>query len=407
MTRLDDHFAVLNHWIKICTILFLVSFSFGAKSITISGFIRDASNGEALIGANIYMKHIETGAVSNGYGFYSISIPSADSIEIVYSYMGYTPQIKKMATRTSVKLDIYLNSAVLSLGTVEVTAGSRSKNVTDNQMGVVDVPIHAIREAPNILGEADILKVVQLLPGVQSGIEGTTGFYVRGGNTDQNLVLLDEAVIYNPNHMFGLISTFNSRAVNKITLIKGGFPAQYGGRLSSSMDISMREGNNREYKTEAGLGLISSKLTVEGPIIKDRASFIVSGRRTNFTSTQGPFMAWLLRPFPTFNNANYSFYDINAKVNVELTDRDRVFFSYFGGYDNAAYVDANSLNYDLKFRNNTRTLRWNHIFSDKLFTKTSLVYNSYLFSLSTLQGNFFSKFYSSIEDVNAKIDFDK
>ena len=368
------------------------------KNVTLSGYVLDASSGESLIGANIYSDELRIGTSTNSYGFYSLSLPVNQDIRIVFSYVGFKPQVKKLFLKKNLKLNIKLTPQPISAEAIVVTARKEDENIERKQMSVMDVPVRMVKQLPAILGETDILKVIQLLPGVQSGSEGTTGFYVRGGNADQNLVLLDEAVVYNPNHLFGLLSTFNSRAINNVTMIKGGFPAQYGGRLSSILNISMKEGNNKTYHMNGGLGVITSKLTVEGPILTEKASFIISARRTYFDL--------LLKAMPSLSSTKYSFYDLNAKINYKLSDSDRFFLSFFSGSDNAAYVDANSLNYDFKFGNSTGTLRWNHLFSEKLFSNTSLIYNTYLMNLKTNQGNFYSEFYSQIKDFNAKTDFE-
>src|SRR5258705_12211293 len=228
-------------------------------------------------------------------------------------------------------------------------------------MGVIDVPIRAIKNLPVLLGERDIMKIIQLLPGVQGGQEGTTGFYVRGGNLDQNLVQLDEATVYNPNHLFGLFSTFNINAINNVKLIKGGFPAEFGGRLSSILDITMKEGNKTKYQVEGGIGLLSDNLTVQGPIQKSKSSFIVSGRIGNID--------YLMKAFGNLKKSTtYRFYDLNAKINFELSKKDHVFLSYFKGNDDASYVNVNSLNYTTTFGNSTGTLRWNNLFGSRVFS---------------------------------------
>ncbi|NHZ84337.1 MAG: TonB-dependent receptor plug domain-containing protein [Planctomycetia bacterium] len=382
---------------KIIIVIMLFGIVFG-KNITISGYLHDQSSGEALIGANIIIPTLKTGTATNAYGFYSISLSFEDSLEIVYSYIGYQTAHKIIVVNEDQNIDIDLASSVLKMDEI-VTIGSRTNdNVEKAQMGLLEIPISTLRKLPAILGEADVLKIIQTLPGVQSGAEGTTGFYVRGGNTDQNLVLLDEAVVYNPSHLFGLLSTFNSSAINNISLVKGGFPAQYGGRLSSSMKISMKEGNNKDYHIRGGIGMIASNLTFEGPIIRNKASFIISARRT--------FFDLLLKPLQLFPGSSYSFYDINAKVNFKVTNRDRIYFSVFKGLDDAAYVAANSLNYKFKSGNSTQTFRWNHLFGDKLFSNTSLIKNSYMLNLQTIQGSSFGEFFSRINDGTAKIDFE-
>ena len=380
-------------------ILFLPLLS-QAQNHTISGYINDSESGEALIGAAVYVTTFDKGTTANTYGFYSITLPESDSLGVVFSYLGYEAQVKKIYLRESVELNINLENASVSLTEVVVFAEQtlNDDNVQRAQMSVVDIPIAKIKELPVILGETDVLKVVQLLPGVQSGNEGTTGFHVRGGNTDQNLIQLDEATVYNPNHLFGLFSTFNSRALNNVTLIKGGFPAQYGGRLSSILDIQMKEGNNKKFKTEGGIGLITSQLTFEGPLKKDEASFILSGRRT--------YLDLLVRPFlPKGNDSNYHFYDLNAKVNWKLSSKDRIFLSGFKGSDDAAYRESQGIQYNIFFGNSTATLRWNHLFGQKLFSNTSFIFNKYEQNISTFLDNSFSKVFSGIQDYSGKTEF--
>lgn len=367
------------------------------QNATISGTITDATSGEALIGANVYVTSLKKGTISNSYGFYSLTLPKVDSLGIVFTYIGFHPQFKKVFLNQNIKLDLELAPRVDSLIEVVVTAQQDDKNVSRPQMGIVDIPTEKIKELPAILGEVDVLKIVQLLPGVQAGNEGTTGFYVRGGNADQNLVLLDEAVVYNPNHMFGLFSTFNTRAINNVRLIKGGFPAQYGGRLSSVLDIAMKEGNNKKFGAEGGIGLITSQLTLEGPIQIEKASFIVSGRRTYFDYLVEPFL-------PKSISTSYAFYDLNAKLNWQISPKDRLFLSGFKGKDDATYIQ-DGIRYDILFGNATATLRWNHIFGQKLFLNTSLIFNEYDQNISALQDNAVLQVVSGIQDLNGKLAF--
>lgn len=368
-----------------------------AQKHTITGHIRDATSGESLIGATVFVPSLEVGTAANTYGFYSLTLPERDSVAITISHLGYQAQVKKVYLRQDIKLDIRLLPGGLELEAVEVTAQAADQNVSRTQMGVVDVPLKLVKELPVILGEPDILKVIQLLPGVQSGNEGTTGFHVRGGTADQNLVQLDEAVVYNPNHLFGLTSTFNSSAINNATLIKGGFPVQYGGRLSSILDITMKEGNNQKFQGEGSIGLISSRLTLEGPLVKEKSSYIISGRRTYLDLLISPFL-------PKGVKTRYNFYDLNGKVNYELGKNDRVYFSVFHGNDILDYEQA-GIAYKVNFGNSTATLRWNHIFGSKLFANTSLIYNNYHNSLEAFQNNVGSKVNSGIEDLNAKLEF--
>lgn len=380
-------------------ILFLATDSLG-QAFTISGIVRDADSGEVLIGANIHALSFGTGTVSNRYGFYSLTLPQADSTTIAYTFIGFEPQVKKVYLDENLRLDIELISTATLLDGIVVTAESAAenmaeRNVRSTRMSVVDVPIRFVEALPAILGEQDVLKVIQLLPGVQSAQEGTTGFHVRGGNLDQNLVELDEATVYNPNHLFGLFSTFNSRALNHIELVKGGFPAQYGGRLSSVVRISMREGNRKEFVGRAGVGLISAQLSLEGPLIKNRTSYIISGRRS--------YIDIVAKPFQTGHNDNtYFFYDLNAKVNHQLSANDRLYGSFFTGRDIVEYVDSGGLGYGIRFGNSTGTFRWNHLFGPKLFSNVSLIFNQYFIRVNTIQGQFYSQNYSGIRDATAK-----
>lgn len=369
-----------------------------SEKVIINGYVKDASNGESLIGANITIASLNTGTVTNAYGFYSFLVPKGDSITIVYSFIGYKSETRRILPTKNMRLSVNLQPSPVSINDVIISAHKQNENIELNQMSVLSIPVKTINLMPAIMGEPDILKSVQLLPGVQSGAEGTTGFYVRGGNADQNLILLDGATLYNPNHLFGLLSTFNSRAVNNVKMIKGGFPAQYGGRLSSILDVSLKEGNNKNFKIDGGLGLITSRLTIQGPIIKDKASFIISARRTYFDL--------IMKLLSGLSKNDYYFYDYNAKFNYQFSEKDRVYLSLFSDLDNASYIDASSLNYAFKIGNTTGTLRWNHLFSDNLFSNTSLIYNSYKMDLRNIQGNYYSQFYSEIKDFTAKTDFD-
>lgn len=383
-------------------LIVLIGFLFAqhiVAKITISGYIRDKVSKETLIGANVLVTNNKSGTTSNEYGFYSITVPETDTIGLLITYMGYTTQAKKLTTNKNLRLDIYLEQQSTELNEVVVTSENNNDNVEKAQMGVIDVPVKYIKTLPVLAGERDIMKTLQYLPGVQQGQEGTTGFYVRGGNSDQNLVQLDEATIYNPNHLFGLFSTFNINAIKNVSLIKGGFPAKYGGRLSSIVDINMKDGDKENYHVEGGIGLLSSNLTVEGPLEKGKSSFIISGRRSYIDLLTKPF-------FPTgINGINYYLYDFNAKLNYELGKNDHLFLAYFTGRDNADYVAANSLNFNINFGNSTGTVRWNHIYGDKLFSNTSFVYNDYHLSLATEQGNYYSMLYTGIKDVTVKTNF--
>jgi hypothetical protein len=366
------------------------------QNITISGYIMDEGTKESLIGAAIFETKLQKGTTANEYGFYSLTLPASDTLNVLISYTGYRPEAKKIFSKTNIRLDILLVSSNV-LNEVEITATRNDDNVNRTQVGVINVPMRELRNLPVLMGERDILKVIQFLPGVQQAQEGTTGFLVRGGNSDQNLVQLDEATVYNPNHLFGLVSTFNINAINNVQIIKGGFPAEYGGRLSSILDISMKDGNKEKTQVEGGIGLLSTNLTVQGPIAKNKASYIVSARRS--------YLDLLQKAVIQKNTTLYSFYDLNAKVNYDIGKNDKIILSFFQGRDDGQYTGANSLNYGINFGNSAATLRWNHLFGSKLFSNTSLIYNKYDLGLNTIQGNYYSVLYTGIKDINGKVDF--
>jgi hypothetical protein len=367
-----------------------------AQKITISGYVKDAATKESLIGASVLHVNSKQGTSTNQYGFFSLTVPPADTIELLISFQGYDIQVKKIVPRESKRLNVFLETSAGVLGEVMVTSGKSNRNVQKAQMGVIDIPLRAIKNLPVLAGERDIMKIIQLLPGVQGGQEGTTGFYVRGGNLDQNLVQLDEATVYNPNHLFGLFSTFNISAINNVRLIKGGFPAEFGGRLSSILDITMKEGNKIKYQAEGGIGLLTDNLTLQGPVKKNISSFIISARRSHINT--------FIRNFTSSGNS-YKLYDVNAKMNFEAGKKDHLYLSFFKGSDRANYTEPNSLNYQVDFGNATGTFRWNHLFANSIFSNTSVIYNDYHLALATSQNNYYSLLYTGIRDINAKTDF--
>jgi CarboxypepD_reg-like domain/TonB-dependent Receptor Plug Domain len=386
-----------NRMKSLLIIVFLIfSATLFAQKITISGYVRDAGSKEALIGASVVNASTQSGTATNQYGFFSLTVSAADTLGLIISYQGYTIQAKKIFANKNLRLDILLENSTGTLGEVVVTTARNNRNVQKAQMGVIDVPLQAIKNLPVLAGERDIMKIIQLLPGVQGGQEGTTGFYVRGGNLDQNLVQLDEATVYNPNHLFGLFSTFNVNAINNVRLIKGGFPAEFGGRLSSIVDITMKEGNKTKYQAEGGVGLLSDNLTIQGPVKKNASSFIISARRSHINL--------YLKPLLSANNS-YKFYDVNAKMNYQLGKKDHLYVSFFKGNDKANYTQPNSLNYEVDFGNTTGTLRWNHLLRSKIFSNTSFIYNDYHLALATSQNNYYSLLYTGIRDVTVKTDF--
>lgn len=379
--------------------LILLGLSLRAQEkYTISGYIKDAASGEALIGANIYQADNPiNGATSNVYGFYSLTLEQGN-YELVYSYIGYQEQRIRINLQADTSLTLELGEGVLLDSLITVTAEPEDENVNSTEMGTIDIPIEEAKKLPVLFGEVDIIKTIQLLPGVLSAGEGNAGFNVRGGNADQNLVLLDEAVVYNPGHLFGFFSIFNADAIKNVTLIKGGMPANYGGRLSSVLDVQMKEGNQRKFGVEGGLGAISSRLLVEGPLVKDRSAFMVSGRRTYAFDLAQPFLKG-----GRFEGTNYYFYDLNLKANYRFSDKDRLFLSGYFGRDvlllNAADRD---FSFNMPWGNATASLRWNHLFNDKLFMNVTAVFNDYNFELDGGQDQFQFKLASGVRDYNLR-----
>ncbi|MFI5173078.1 MAG: carboxypeptidase-like regulatory domain-containing protein, partial [Chitinophagales bacterium] len=374
---------------------------FSQAKYTVSGYVKDASTGEDLIGASVYIQNdYSKGTNTNVYGFFSITIP-AGVYDVAISYIGYESRVEHINLNTDVRLNVLLAPGQ-ELETLEIKAEREDNNIQSTDMGKIELDIEQIKTIPVLFGEVDILKTIQLLPGVGGAGEGNTGFYVRGGGPDQNLILLDEAVVYNTGHLFGFFSVFNSDAIKNVTLIKGGMPSQYGGRLSSVVDVQMKEGNNQEYQLEGGIGLIASRLTLQGPIVKDKSSFIVSARRTYIDALLSPILKG-----GDFEGNGYFFYDLNTKINYKFDDKNRLFASGYFGQDIFKYkAPDNTLNVTVPWGNATGTLRWNHLFSNKLFMNVSAIYNSFDFSVESAFQDFNFNLFSGIKDWNGKIDFD-
>ncbi|GAB3265290.1 TonB-dependent receptor [Larkinella harenae] len=391
------------------------------KRYTVSGYVREQGSQEALIGVNIYLPGSPTGTTTNTYGFYSLTLPQQDSLTLAFSFVGYQTIQQTVPFQRNAELNILLTPGRL-LSEVTVTGNRAEEKVSDSpQMSRIDVPINQIKKIPAFLGEKDVLKVLQLMPGVQKGSEGSTGIYVRGGGPDQNLVILDDAVVYNANHLFGFFSVFNGDALKSVELIKGGFPARYGGRLSSVIEMNMKEGNKEKLHGEGGIGLIASRLTLEGPIQKGKSSFLVSGRRT--------YLDVLARPLIRASSngeamAGYYFYDLNAKVNYDFGRKDKVYLSGYFGRDRFFARETPDREFSTKtsaglfWGNGTGTLRWNHLFSDKLFANTSLIFSNYTFQIfadeesrrrtgTDVETSLYQLRYNSgIRDVSFKYDLD-
>ena len=346
-------------------ILLLVSSSVIAQSFTISGRIKDAANGETLLGATVLLKD-GGGGVTNEYGFYSVTLPKG-TYEVTYKYLGYTDERKTVVLDDNKTVNIELGTTANVIGTAVISAKALEKKVENKKISVVKMETAKIKEIPVIFGEVDILKTITLLPGIQSAGEGNSGFNVRGGSQDQNLILLDEATVYNASHLLGFFSVFNGDAVKDLEVYKGGIPAKYGGRLSSIVDIKMRDGNAKRFAAIGGIGTISSRLTLEGPIVKDKSSFMVAGRR----SYADVFLP--LAPDETIQNSKLYFYDLNLKANYDISEKDRLYVSGYFGRD----VLGLSKLFGINWGNATATLRWNHIVNEKMFVNTSLVYSDF------------------------------
>lgn len=402
--------------IKFTLVFFFVTIATWAQSrYTVSGYIREKGSQELLIGVNVYLPNSSVATTSNTYGFYSLTIPAKDSLTIVYSFVGYERIVRTISLQKNQELNIDLEPSN-QLQEVVVSAKRQEEKVSESaQMSQIDLPVNQIKKIPAFLGEKDVLKVLQLMPGVQKGSEGQAGIYVRGGGADQNLIILDDAIVYNANHLFGFFSTFNGDALKSVELTKGGFPARYGGRLSSVIDLNMKEGNKEKLHGEGGIGLISSRLTLEGPIKKGKSSFLISARRT--------YLDIIARPFIKAQSSEgsedvggYYFYDLNAKLNYDFGRKDKVYVSGYLGQDrfyanSKSALETNESN--LNWGNITGTARWNHLFNEKLFANTSFIMSRYQFGIGSYYkdneqdaDDFTLKYSSRINDIGLKTDFD-
>jgi hypothetical protein len=372
----------------------------GQEKYTISGYVSDKATGEYLIGANVYIKELVKGEATNTNGFYSFKVEKGE-YTLVASYLGYENFELKLnfGSELSIRQNIQLEVRTLKEVVVEADL---DRNTNAVQMSEVEMEMKEVKKIPAFLGEVDILKTIQLLPGVQSAGEGNTGFYVRGGGPDQNLIILDDATVYNASHLFGFFSVFNADAIKNVNLIKGGIPAEYGGRLASVLDINMKEGNNKKFEGEGGIGLIASRLTLQGPIVKDKSSFIVSGRRTYIDVLSKPFIP----KSSAFNGSGYYFYDLNAKLNYRFSDKDQLFISGYFGRDVFTFnSNAADVTFNILWGNGIGSLRWTHLFNDNLFMKLVASYSQYNFEFGGVQGDFNIKLFSKIRDYNAKAIF--
>jgi hypothetical protein len=382
----------------------LISLSTFAQKITLSGYVREQGSKESLSNVSVVIPALKVGTQTNNYGFFSLTIPSSEEVEIAFSSLGYQTQKKTVKATENQQFEVEISVKSTDLKEVIVSSERQAKVSESEQMSTVSLSINQIKDIPALLGEKDVMKALQLMPGVQKGREGTSGLYVRGGGPDQNLLILDDAVVYNANHLFGFFSTFNGDALKSVEMTKGGFPARFGGRLSSVVEMQMKEGNKEKFHGEAGIGLLSSRLTLEGPLKKEVSSYLVSARRSYADAVLGPFVS----NFPTLY-----FYDLNMKVNYDLGQKNRIYLSGYFGRDVFDFVDAyggKKSTSGFNWGNTTTTLRWNHLFNEKLFNNTSLIFTKYNFQVyneeSSDKGNYSLKYSSGIRDFTFKTDFD-
>jgi hypothetical protein len=403
-----------------------ISFVFAQKSIVVSGYIEDAASGEKLISAIVYAPKLAIGEETNNYGFFSLNLPKGEQ-KLTVTYVGYQPLELSLNLRRDTAITFKLKS--LELETVTISAKKQDRIENKVQMSQVSVPIEQIKKLPALLGEVDVLKALQLLPGVKSGGEGQNGLYVRGGSPDQNLIMLDGVPLYNVSHVGGFVSVFNGDAIRNVTLTKGGFPARFGGRLSSVIEIDMKEGNMNQFHGEGGVGTLASRLTLEGPIVKNKASFMVSGRRTYIDLLARPLIKAVNRSNNKKENTNndiglrLSFYDLNAKVNYKINDKHRIYLSAYTGDDGLGIYfkqqevgsqDFTATDGTTDWGNLTTAFRWNYMISNKLFMNTTLTYSRFQFNVGsrldqkedTVLNYASAKYKSGIRDFAAKVDFD-
>ncbi|MEZ4828333.1 MAG: TonB-dependent receptor [Bacteroidia bacterium] len=411
--------------VGLCIFFTLPGIAQAQQKFTISGYVTDAESGEKIIAANVYDNLTRLGAVTNDYGFFSLTLKEGP-VTLISSFSGYKSfQTNFVLSRDTV---LTIGLALYTLETVEIVAEEEERIEQKTEMSTIDVPIQQIKKLPALLGEVDVVKAIQLLPGVQSGSEGSTGLYVRGGGPDQNLILLDGVPLYYVSHLGGFFSVFNADALSSVKLIKGGFPARYGGRLSSVLDIRMQEGNLNKFQGEGSIGLISSKLSLQGPIIKGKTSYIVSGRRTYFDLFSRPITKYASKGNSSFG---YYFHDLNAKVNHIFSEKDRLYFSFYLGDDNldlkekfsngskgSAEYSSNTFRNKVGWGNDLAALRWNHIWSPRLFSNLTATYSKYQMGIrydeeneymqnDTLRSSSsFFEYVSGIRDYGIKLDFD-
>jgi hypothetical protein len=405
----------------IFVVIFICSSSLFAQTHILSGHIQDSSSGEQLLGATIYSEDLQLGVSANVYGFYSFTLPQGVH-QIMVTYIGYATRRFEVDLDANLKMDINLVAGT-KLNEAIVTGEAFNKIEDQIQMSKMEIPMDQVKNLPAIGGEVDLLKVLQLLPGIQSGSEGSSGLYVRGGSPDQNLMLLDGVPLYSVNHLFGFFSVFNADAVKSMSITKGGFPARYGGRLSSILEIHMKDGHMKEYHADGTISIIASKLTIQGPIVEDKASFMLSARRTYLDVIINPLISLANNQAPDVSTSpRYYFYDLNGKLNWRIGEKDRIYLSAFSGFDDFGIATSDNfgegttnLDLGLDWKNSIQALRWNHEWGPRLFSNTTLTRSVYNFNTGidltdiTEEGDtsrFAIIYNSGIEDFAGKIDFD-
>lgn len=394
--------------------------TYAQQRYTISGYVRETGSQEQLIGVNVYLPGTTTGTTSNTYGFYSLTLPAADSVTLAFSFVGYNTEIRTVKLQKNLELNISLEALGRQLNEVVVSGKREADKVSQSpQMSRIDIPVQQIKKIPAFLGEKDVLRVIQLMPGVQKGSEGQTGIYVRGGGPDQNLIILDDAPVYNVSHLFGFFSVFNGDALKSVELTKGGFPARFGGRLSSVLELNMKEGNKEKLHGEGGGGLIASRLTLEGPLkfrksAPAKSSFLISGRRTYLDLLARPLIA---AESNGASSGGYYFYDLNAKLNYDFGQKNKLYASGYFGKDRFFFRDKSTSSTSeggLNWGNATGTLRWNHLFNEKLFSNASLIFSNYQFQIyakdsetnATTTNQYELRYTSGVRDWGLKYDVD-
>ena len=386
--------------IYLISLLFIASSGFTQKQYIVSGIVKDAA-GDNSVGATVYIKELLKGTTTNDKGFFSITIDEGEYTLIV-SYVGFKDIEQKIKLRKDLRFNFKIEPDVVVTDEFKVIGERENQNTGEAVMGTVKLDVEKVKTLPAFFGEVDLLKTIQLLPGVQSAGEGNSGFYVRGGGPDQNLILLDGATVYNASHLFGFFSVFNADAIKDVELIKGGIPAEYGGRLSSILDVSMNDGDMKEFKVDGGIGVISSRLTLQGPIKKDKASFILSARRTY----AGDLAQFFISDSSQFSGSNYFFYDLNGKISYHLSKKDKLSISGYFGRDVFTFKNSNSgIEIATLWGNAIASLKWNHIFNEKLYMDAFLTYTNYKFDVGLEQEPFQFQLFSGITDWGARADF--